>query len=136
NGIQGDQIGTLSQIRILSEGRLAIPRTNILADIAPENPVAHTNAEIARYRTSQFNGQVTNAAPGVKLARARKCIRGAGVQTSCTGTTVLPVKRLIRLQLDIEQEGAKEKKGAQARMDQHGVLSEPSQARPAGKVTL
>ena len=45
-------------------------------------------------------------------------------------------ERRIGGQLQIEEQGAEEEIAAQPLVQQHGVLAEPAQARPAGEIAL
>ena len=46
-------------------GEAPVPRTDLLADVAPKEPFADGTPEVARHAAARFDGQIGDAAPGV-----------------------------------------------------------------------
>src|SRR5438128_318397 len=114
-----------------SSRRLPVPRTNFLADVATEEPVANGLAQFFRDRSAQLNREVTDATPRIQLSGSGKGIGWAGVKTGSAGTAVASFVRRINVQFEIEQEGPDKKVTADPFIDQHGVLAKPAEAGPA-----
>src|SRR5205809_6529054 len=87
-------------------------------------------------RAPQLDGQVTDAAPGVKQAGSNEGIRGASIEAGRAGSAMTPLMNRIGLQLQVEQEGAEKEVAAEPLVQQHGVLAEPAQARPPGEIAF
>jgi len=87
-------------------------------------------------RTTQLDGEITDAAPGIELTRSGKGVRWTGIKAGGAGAAVIGLVSWIRLQIDVQQESADEKITAQPLVEQHGILAEPTKTRPPCEVTL
>ena len=47
---------------------LVVPRTNVLADVAPEDVMANAFAKLQRNLAAFFNGEISDATAGIHLA--------------------------------------------------------------------
>src|SRR5438045_684491 len=60
----------------------AVPRANILADVAAEDVVSHPGAHVFRNRAALFNGEIRDAAGGVELGRSHQRSRRTRVNAA------------------------------------------------------
>src|SRR5205823_5788318 len=63
------------------ESGAAVPRTNILTDVAAKNVIPDGLSKFLRNAAAQFNRQVRNAFSGVQDIRLDKSLRGTGIKT-------------------------------------------------------
>src|SRR4029077_5681360 len=71
--------------------RLPVPRTNILADVAPEHVPPHPVAHLLRNRPPLLDSQIRNTLVGIELIRRDKRAGRTSVQTARTSPA--PVRR-------------------------------------------
>src|SRR5208282_2578131 len=81
-----DQAFPRLELRRGSQWRLAIPRANILTDVASENVPSHARAELFWNLASFLDGQIGNAQPGVQFAGRNNRLRW----TSCYAARASP----------------------------------------------
>src|SRR5262249_35045334 len=68
--VQCDEVVARPQGGLGPRRRLAVPRTDVLADVAAEEPVADPLPKLGRDGTFQLDGEVTDAAAGIELVGA------------------------------------------------------------------
>ena len=101
------------QVRVVWKSRrprLRVPRADILANVATEQPVADAGPQFLRDRRTQFDGEVANAAASVEPAWTCKSLRRAGVQTSGAGTAMAGYMRGVGLKFNIDKKAPMKKK--------------------------
>jgi hypothetical protein len=82
-----------------------------------------------------LDGEIGDAASRVEHVGCHEGLGGAGVETGATAAA--PVgEGLVDLERGRGQERADEEPGAELGVEQHGVLADPAQAGPGGKVSL
>src|ERR1035441_582030 len=85
-------------------GRLTIPRTHVLTDVAAEDMPAYPSSHLFRNRTMQLDGEVRNAAPRIHLvAFLRDRLRRAGIDAASAGAATIG-RRAIRVDLERRQD--------------------------------
>jgi len=115
---------------------LAVPRANILTDVAAIKPFAHHGHLLFRQRPFGFNRQIANALAGIQNAGGWKGICGTLIQASCAGPAMLSLMRFIGMQFHIRQQRAQHHIAAAMLVDKHRVLADPPQPRPSGEITF
>src|SRR6185312_3298178 len=99
----------------------AVPRADVLADVAPVHLRAELGAVLLRDRPGRL-AQVRKAARGVERARLVERARRAGVDAERARPAV-ECKRLRALELDVGDHGAENDPRAVPVRDQHRVLA-------------
>src|SRR5438105_2859570 len=66
-----------------------VPRANVLADVAAEEPVAEGCAEFARDGAAELNREIADAARGVENVGLRESLRRTGVEAGAAGAAVV-----------------------------------------------
>lgn len=117
-------------------GGAAVPGADLLADIAAEEPVAHSVAQLHRGEFARFDGEVRDAPAGVEHVRGREGVGGTGVEAAGAGAAVAGGVRGVVVQFDIDQHGRQKQPTAEAFVDQQGVFAKPSESRGLGEVAL
>ena len=105
--------------------------TNLLADIATKNMIAHQGSKMTRNPTLEFNGQVRNAAASVQDIRSYECSRGTGLETQITLSASIPNRAVIS-QRDTQKQFPKKKPRAFFRRNKMSVLPDPAYSRNSG----
>jgi len=122
--------------RLVSCRGLAVPRANILADVASEQPLPHFAPQVVRDRAAQLDRQVTDAPPAVELVWPDECVGRAGVEAASTRAAVVGGVRLVVIQFEVGEQRAQKDPTAQPLVDEHGVLADPTDAGQSREVAL
>jgi hypothetical protein len=113
------------------ERRFAIPRANILANIATDYGVTEGRAQIFWNRGAQFDGEVRNAAAGIENIRRGESLGWARVETERAGAAAVGRGRFVRLErgskFERSDDDAEKKPGAQVLVDQASIFREPTE---------
>lgn len=141
NGIQGTDQGKGGDGTSHGKGlggsrRFLIPGANILADIATQKPIPHlfTQRLIRRKDTPCFQGEVTDAKPGIESMGGHQGTSWTSLQASGASSAMVCGKGVI---------GGKGIRGEKARqkemtsplgINQEGIFSNPAQSCPTGKI--
>src|ERR1035437_3256295 len=118
--------------RLFGHRRAAVPRTNLLADVASEDVPAHPVAMLLRNRASQLDREVRNAAPRIQrpLPFTIQYDRFRRTRVDASRARPAAVRRwTARLQLQRRHDLAQKKPRPQRLMNQARILPDPSQAR-------
>ena len=91
---QGDQIDWIGirprlKQRLWRVGSAAVPRTNLLANIAAKNPVAHAFPQWLWNGAAQLNGEIANAARRIEHTGRGECLGGTGIEASRATTAIV-----------------------------------------------
>src|SRR5207244_9392940 len=102
--------------------------TNLLADIATKNMIAHQGSKMTRNPTLEFNGQVRNAAASVQDIRSYECSRGTGLETQITLSASISNRAVIS-QRDTQKQFPKKKQRAFFRRNKMRFIHYPDYFR-------
>ena len=92
-----------------------IPRANILADVAAEEPIANARAQIGGNRVAKLDRQIADAARGIEDVGLRKRIRGTGIEARPARAAMIGLVRRVVIQFDIGQQRRQEEPTASRR---------------------
>ena len=96
--------------------RFAIPRADVLADVAADDGVADVRAKFFRNFAAKLDGEIRDAAARVENVGLREGLRGASVEAARTRAAEIGRRRLAGPESGIESERgenhAEEKPGA------------------------
>src|SRR5262245_55896213 len=113
--------------------RLAVPRANVLTDVATEYVPTHRFQQLFRNRAAKLDGQVRNAAPGVQNVRLNDSLCGAGIQTRAARSAAIRRRQVMsaecRRQFQRGQNDSDKQPGSCELIDEQRVLPEPAKAR-------
>ena len=107
--------------------RFAIPRADVLADIATEDVPSHSAANLLGNRATLFDREIRDAPVGIELVGCNQCVGWAGIDASCTGTAAIG-RGQIGLEFEGRQDNAQEKPRAQLLVQDAAVLANPTDA--------
>src|SRR5713101_5397251 len=128
------------ETRHLSHGSLAIPRTNVLANVTAENVTPNAAAKFFRDHTAVFDREVGDAPAGVHYVRLRKGCGWAGVETTGTGAAQITGGQTSgrdgRKKFKRGNEHSQEKPRAQLLIEQERIFSKPAEPRVLCEYTL
>src|SRR6266481_5411656 len=118
------------ELRYRGNRRAPVPWTNVLADIAAKNMVAHRLTKLFRDGAAQLDGEVRDTLSGIHHVRCDESLRRTRIQTPTATRAqirrwqfVLPGRRF---QIERGEQDTQEKEGAKHLVEQQGVISEPS----------
>src|SRR5215212_10306870 len=114
----------------------SIPGADHLADVTPENPIAHFGSQFWRNVIFEFNGKVGNAAGRVEGAIWKNAVRRAGFDATPAGAAMIRYKRWIRFKNQIQKDFGEQKIRAMFWVDKTGVFSDPANAGALCEITL
>jgi len=83
--------------------RETVPGTNLLANIATEDPILQLQPERVRDGPLVFNGLVRNALRRIQRAVLADAAGWAGFDAAAAGTAMIAPKRFVRLQIEVEE---------------------------------
>ena len=115
---------------------MPIPRADLLADVAAEDPVAHAWPQIQGDGSLAFYRERTDAPRRVEHARLGQRSGRAGVEAGGAGAAVVGLQRRVGRQHDVGEEGREQEVAAGLRIDEHRVLAEPAETGSPGEVAL
>jgi len=115
---------------------MMIPGTDILANVAAKNPIAHSLPQRFGNGLAEFNGEVADAATAVQYIRCNERIGRAGVETCRTRTTVVGLLGWIVVEFHIGEQGGQKKPTAGLSIEEQTVFTNPAQAGPLGKLAF
>src|SRR6266487_3505980 len=113
-----------------------VPRTDILTDVAPEQPVAHLRALGCVERSPMLDREIRDARACVEIARPGEGLGGAGVETPLAGAAAVRLERQVRLETSVGEHDADERERADLGMDQHHVLADPAEPGELSQLPL
>ena len=116
------------EIGLGAQLRKSIPRTHDLTVVAAIDTVADERSQRFRYRATQFDRQIRDAAPGIDPVGGDDGPRRTGVDARGALTAVVADRR-IRGQRQIGQDLAEEEARTGIAIEQQGVLASPAQPR-------
>ena len=121
------------EIRQRRHRRAAIPRANVLADVAAEDVPADGLAQFERNRAAQLDRQIGNAAPRVQNVRLDDGARRACVDAQAAVSAQIRRRRFRgvqrRREIERRHDHAEEQPRTQLFIDEAGVLREPAEPR-------
>src|SRR5215469_11529943 len=132
--------GSWLKLRKRRDGSTAVPRANVLTNVAPKDMIAHGLAKFLRNPAAQFDGQVGNAPARVQNIRFDKRLRGTSIETLSAVSAQIRrgyfsfAKRWPQIQSG--ENDAKEEVRAERFVQQQRILAEPTQARVFGEHAL
>src|SRR6185369_15318269 len=118
-----------------SAGRRRVPRADLVADVAAEDPGADHLPRFRRERSAVLDGPVADAAVAVQAVRLREGAGGTGFEAAGAGPAEVR-EGDVRRQVEREEKLAEEEPGAGFRMQQVGVLPGHSETRPRRQLAL
>src|SRR5215475_46645 len=109
---------------------LVVPGTNVLADVAAEDVVAHGGPQLLWNFASLFNREIGDTQTGIEFARGRD--RLCRTCVNAAGTASAAIRRgKVRRKVERGEHHAEKEPGAQLLVDDAGVLADPSDASVA-----
>src|SRR5262249_20434167 len=115
-----------------ADWRAAVPRANILADIAAEDVAGHPRGHRLRGRALELGGGGGNAPRGIGGGRVPDRSRRASIQASRAGTAAVRrgnIRGRDFFEIDIRQDRAEKEPRPGALVDQASVLADPAESR-------
>ena len=112
----------------LMRGGFPVPRADLLADIATENPVLKFVFIFLRQFTLGFNGMVRDAPACVEQTGCEDGTGRAGIDSTGAAPAEIVDLLLFVLQFQVSDDLADENEGADLWVDQAGILPDPAQA--------
>jgi hypothetical protein len=79
----------IEQIEVRDIGRLGVPRADVLADVAAEDPVADQGAQFRWYRAAMLDGEVRDTAAGIDPVVGPEGVGRAVVDTAPARAAVI-----------------------------------------------
>ncbi len=125
--IDAVQPGTRRPLRRLGHGGAAIPRADVLTDVAAVHQGAHRGAKVRRGRLAQLDRQVRDAARGVDRA-GRDDGAGGTRRQARRALAALVEARLVGLERQARDEASEEQPRTQLGVDHAAVLADPADA--------
>src|SRR5260370_5285078 len=126
--------------RELRHRRLAIPRANVLADVAADDRVSHLRPQLLWDRPTQLDREVGNALARIQHVRRCKRLRGASIQTQPAIPAQISSRRFARRKRRWEfkrsDNHTKKQPRAKLLVDQAPVFRQPAASRPFGGTSL
>src|SRR6266496_4399374 len=117
-------------------GKAHVPRTDILTDVAPEQPVVHLRALGCVERSPMLDREIRDARARVEITRPGEGLGGAGVKTAPAGAAAVRLERQVRLETSVGEHDADERERADLGMDQHHVLADPAEPGELSQLPL
>src|SRR5205085_489912 len=131
--LRSDVAGARLETRLVGRLLEAVPGANVLADVAAVEPAFEVARNfVGQLRLAQFDCGVRDAARGVEQVRLDDCAGRARLDAKRARAAVVFDARVVRLQLDVEDEFAEEDPRAVFARDEVRVLAYPAQARALG----
>ena len=115
---------------------LHVPRTDVLAHVAAEQPVAHVASVGLVELTGMLDGEVGDAAPRVEHARCDECAGWTGVETGAAGAAAIRLEGQVGGEIRVGQHDADEGERAPVGVDQHHVFPDPAEPGPLRQLAL
>jgi hypothetical protein len=115
---------------------LEVPGADILAHIAAEHPITHQRCNGWIDLAAVLDRQVGDAPATVEHARFGEGARGTGVEAACAAAAAIRLEGRVQSELEVGEHACKEEERPAPRVDQHGVLPDPAEARTLGKLPL
>ena len=113
-----------------------IPGTDILADVAAEEPVIDAGAQLRRDRPPKLDCQVANTAPGVEDVGLHEGGGRAGVEAGRAGAAVVGIMRIVVIEFDVGQQCGEKEPTAKLLVQQQSVLPDPAEAGQLGEFSF
>ena len=114
---------------------LAIPRADILTNIAAENVPPHSRPQLFRNRAALLNREIRNAQARIKFSRRNNRLRRTGGYATRARAAAIrsrQVSRKFRRNFQRREDYSEKQPRAQLLVDDAGVLPDPSDARILG----
>src|SRR2546426_9201247 len=128
--IRSRDFGSRRKRRILRRARKAhIPGTHVLADVTAEEPIAHLLALRLRKLSVVLDREIRDTRPRIEIARPDECLCRARIETAPARAAAVRFERQIRREVGVRQNDADERERADLGMDEHHVLTDPSESR-------
>ena len=119
------EVVALPERRLAALGALAVHRAHVLADVAPEDPVAHQRPHLSGNRPPELDSQERDAAPVVDH-EGRDDGAGRAVVDAPHAFAAILGERRVGLQLQVRDHVSQQDPGAKGRVQDVGVLAEPA----------
>src|SRR5208282_695357 len=141
-----DQAFPRLELRRGSHRSLAIPRANILTDVASENVPSHARAELDWNLAPLLDGQIGNAQPGVQFAGRNNRLRWtSGYAASASTATIrrrqvgrdvifreIVFREIVFREIKRGKDYAQKQPRSQLLVDDASILADPSDASILG----
>src|SRR6516162_3924995 len=128
-------LGSRFQFRSFGYGRVAVPWTHVLANVTAKNLAPNSGAKTFRNASALLDRQIRDALSSVELIWGRKCVRGAGVETTRTRATPIR-RRKIGRQLDRSEHDSEEEPRPKFLVQDASILGDPSNTGVLGENAL
>ena len=117
DGCQSQVLGGSAKRRIRLEGGISrggesVPGANHLTNVASENPISHMQAQLFGNVTLVFDGEVGDAAAGIKRTVWEDGLGGAGGDAACACATVIGDDGVVGFEFQPKQNFSQQKSGA------------------------
>ena len=119
--------GFLRECRLARRRRLAVPGTDVLTNVAAEQPVTNSVPQFRGDGAAMFNREIRNATASIQHVRSNKGVGRTGVEAARAGPTVRRSLRIVVLQLAIDQQRREEEPASRPPVQQQSILPEPAQ---------
>jgi len=129
-------VGRRRKVRLAARQRPMVPRTDLLAYVATEDPIAQRRPQVRRDGTGQLDGQIADAAAGVELPGIDQRAGGTSVEARPAGPAVARLDRRVVAQRFGRQQCGEKEPASQPPVQEQGVLADPSQAGQLGELPL
>ncbi len=116
------------ELRLAADAREFVPGADRQAIVAAIDAVADAFPQFPGNRPLMLDRQIGDATARVQLIRRRKGAGRAGVEAGAADSAVVALGR-VRPQVEIGEQRAEEKPGAEIAADEIGVLALPTEAR-------
>ena len=113
-------------------GSLAVPRANILADVAAEDVTAHARAEVLGNRPALLDREIRNALVGIELVGREDRIRRTSLDATRAGAAAIRSGQ-VGGKFERSEDHAEEEPRTFFLIDDAGVLADPAHAGVLGK---
>src|SRR5206468_168636 len=114
----------------------AIPRADLLAHVAAEDPVADERPQIARDRALELDREVGDAEPSVELVGRDDRAGRAGRDAAGARAAALTRERGVGIERPVHEDLAEQEPRAEPLRQHSGVLADPAEARALGPAAL
>ncbi len=136
-----DEVGAWCEAGFVGDGRAAVPRADLLADVAAKDVAADSGVEIVGDGSLVLDGEVGDAARGVHTARVGRVEQGlcrAGVDAGGAGAAAvgMQLEGWLRGEWERGGDGGEEEPGAELLVDEAGVAADPAETGAGGEVAL
>src|SRR5262245_37527146 len=99
---------------------MRVPRADLLADVAAEEPHPDFRSELARNRATIFDRQIGNALARLHHIAIFERVRRAQIQALAASTAMLSIGSVRAIEFDVSKNFGEKKIGAALARQQHG----------------